>query len=226
VYRKIGDKKLPGRTGIWLPIKNPAGIPKGLVPKLWWWLPPVIWPEDETQIKGVVDFVIKKGGRNFVLNAPWQTALFTRAKSLNLWAGPFCNIANPLAVDSLVSLGFNGVIVSPELGQEDYLLLPKHSPLPIGIVTAGNWPLCVSRTLAENMKTGRSFTSPKGEQAWVRQYGSDYWMFPNWELDIRAKQDLLQKAGYSLFVHLIEPLPKGVKLKKRPGLWNWNLNLL
>ena len=76
------------------------------------------------------------------------------------------------------------------------------------------------------MKTGRSFTSPKGEQAWVRQYGSDYWMFPNWELDIRVKQDLLQKAGYSLFVHLIEPLPKGVKLKKRPGLWNWNLNLL
>jgi U32 family peptidase len=196
------------------------------VSKLWWWLPPVIWPEDETKIKGVVAFVLKKGGRNFVLNTPWQIALFTRAKSLNLWAGPFCNIANPLAVDSLVSLGFNGVIVSPELGREDYLLLPKHSPLPIGIVIAGNWPLCVSRPLAENMKTGQSFTSPKGEQAWVRQYGSDYWMFPNWELDIKAKQDLLQKAGYSLFVHLIEPLPKGVKLKKRPGLWNWNLNLL
>jgi len=187
VYRKIGKKKPREQTGTWLPINNPAGIPKGLVPKLWWWLPPVIWPEDETQIKGVVDFVLKKGGRNFVLNAPWQTALFTRAKGLNLWAGPFCNIANPLAVDSLVSLGFNGVIVSPELGREDYLLLPKHSPLPIGIVTAGNWPLCVSRTLAENMKTGRSFTSPKGEQAWVRQYGSDYWMFPNWELDIRVK---------------------------------------
>ena len=226
VYQKIGNKKLRGRTGIWLPIKNPVGIPRSLVSKLWWWLPPVIWPEDETKIKGVVDFVLKKGGRNFVLNTPWQIALFTRAKSLNLWAGPFCNIANPLAVDSLVSLGFNGVIVSPELGREDCLLLPKYSPLPVGIVTAGNWPLCVSRTLAENMKTGRSFTSPKGEQAWVRQYGSDYWMFPNWELDIRVKQDLLQKAGYSLFVHLIEPLPKGVKLKKRPGLWNWNLNLL
>ncbi|MBW1754298.1 MAG: U32 family peptidase, partial [Deltaproteobacteria bacterium] len=226
VYRKIGNKRLRGRTGIWLPIKNPAKMPGSIVSKLWWWLPPVIWPEDETKIKGVVDFVLKKGGRNFVLNTPWQIALFTRAKSLNLWAGPFCNIANPLAVDSLVSLGFNGVIVSPELGREDYLLLPKHSPLPIGIVIAGNWPLCVSRPLAENMKTGQSFTSPKGEQAWVRQYGSDYWMFPNWELDIKAKQDLLMKAGYSLFVHLIEPLPKGVKLKKRPGLWNWNLNLL
>ncbi len=226
VYRKIGNKKLRGRTGIWLPINNPVGIPGSLVSKLWWWLPPVIWPEDETTIKGVVDFVLKKGGRNFVLNTPWQIALFTGIKSLNLWAGPFCNIANPLAVDSLVSLGFNGVIVSPELGREDYLLLPKHSRLPMGIVTAGNWPLCVSRPLAENMKTGQSFTSPKGEQAWVRQYGSDYWMFPNWELDIKAKQDLLQKAGYSLFVHLIEPLPKGVKLKKRPGLWNWNLNLL
>ena len=226
VYREIGNKKLRGRTGIWLPIKNPVGIPGSLVSKLWWWLPPVIWPEDETKIKGVVDFVLKKGGRNFVLNTPWQIALFTGAKSLNLWAGPFCNIANPLAVGSLVSLGFNGVIINPELGREDYLLLPKESPLPVGIVIAGNWPLCVSRTLAENMKTGRSFTSPKGEQAWVRQYGSDYWMFPNWELDIRAKQDLLQQAGYSMFVHLIEPLPQGVKLKKRPGLWNWDLNLL
>ena len=66
----------------------------------------------------------------------------------------------------------------------------------------------------------------KGEEAWVRKYGSDYWVYPNWKLDIRAKQDVLRKAGYTLFVQLIEPLPKGVKLKKRRGLWNWDLNLL
>jgi putative protease len=67
--------------------------------------------------------------------------------------------------------------------------------------------------------------SPKGEEAWVRKYGSDYWVYPNWILDIRAQQETLEKAGYSMFVHLAEPLPKGVKLKKRPGLWNWNLDL-
>ncbi len=28
-----------------------------------------------------------------------------------------------------------------------------------------------------------------------------------------------------MFVHLAEPVPSKVKMKKRPGLWNWNLKL-
>ncbi|MCD4763658.1 MAG: hypothetical protein K8R28_06505, partial [Desulfobacterales bacterium] len=60
----------------------------------------------------------------------------------------------------------------------------------------------------------------------VKKYGSDFWVYPNWELDLRDKKERLKKAGYSLFIHIIEPLPKGVKMKKRPGLWNWNLGLL
>jgi hypothetical protein len=31
----------------------------------------------------------------------------------------------------------------------------------------------------------------------------------------------LRRAGYGLFVHLIEPVPEAVRLKDRPGLWNW-----
>ncbi|MFH1993685.1 MAG: peptidase U32 family protein [Pseudomonadota bacterium] len=225
VYRKLDTKKPQDQTGLWLSIKEQIPISKGLATRLWWWLPPVIWPDDEPKIKELVNLILNKGGQNFVLNAPWQTALFPVPKGLNLWAGPFCNPANPLAVQSLASLGFNGVIVSPELGREDILVLPKHSPLPVGIVISGNWPLCVSRVISENLKTDQPVTSPKGEQAWVRKYDSDFWVYPNWKLDIRADQDLLQKAGYSLFVHLIEPLPKEMNLKKRPGLWNWELNL-
>jgi len=226
VYRKLGRKKPRGQTGLWLSLNNQIGFSKSLVSSLWWWLPPVIWPEDEAKVKERVDAVLKKGGRNFVLNAPWQAALFKAVKGLNLWAGPFCNIANPLAVISLKSLGFNGVIISPELGREDIFELPKHSPLPLGIVTSGNWPLCVSRVISDKLKIKQMFTSPKGEQAWARKYDSDYWVYPNWQFDIDAQKDLLQKAGYSLLVHLTEPIPKGVKLKKRPGLWNWDLNLL
>jgi putative protease len=225
VYRKPGRRVLRGQMGLWLSIKAWKKMPKGTRSKLWWWLPPVIWPDEEEELKDLIDLVLKRGGRNFVLNAPWQVALFATPKSLNIWAGPFCNLANSLAISTVASLGFAGAIVSPELGRDDYLLLPKHSPLPLGVVIRGNWSLSISRTLSENLKTDTPFTSPKGEQAWVRKYGSNFWVYPNWTLDITAKQDVLQRAGYSLFVHLVEPLPRQVKLKKRPGLWNWDLDL-
>jgi len=35
----------------------------------------------------------------------------------------------------------------------------------------------------------------------------------------------LQRAGYSLFLHLHEPVPKDIRLKRRPGVWNWTIGL-
>ena len=125
-------------------------------------------------------------------------------------------------VDTLIK---NAKIVSPELGQSDYLALPKHSPLPLGIVISGHWPVCISRTLSEGMDIETPFTSPKGEQAWVRKYGLNHWIFPNWKLDIKDKRHALQVAGYVRFVHLNEPVPRTVQLKKRPGAWNWHIGL-
>ena len=231
VKRNTGGERLGDRSGIWLSSESAKSLSKIPVSKIWWWLPPVIWPDEEKKWETLIDLTLKKGARNFVLNSPWQMAFFfipgqSRKKGLNLWAGPFCNIANTLAVRTMSDMGFSGVIVSPELGGRDYLQLPKHSPLPLGIVISGNWPLCVSRILPENLKTDMPFASPRGEQAWIRQYASDTYIYPNWELDIKAKKNTLHKAGYSMFVHLIEPLPKTVTLKKRPGIWNWDLNLL
>ena len=122
-------------------------------------------------------------------------------------------------------MGFNGAIVSPELGAEDYFKLPQHSPIPLGIVIGGNWPLCVARTLAEDVQQNKAFSSPMGEQAWATRHGPDYWIYPNWKLDLRVHKKALYKAGYSLFVEIIEPLPKGVKMKPRKGLWNWDIKL-
>jgi putative protease len=226
VFRRLGKAKYRGQTGLWLSSQAIKKLPKGLKPRVWWWLPPAVWPEEEKKLQALVDLTQKQGGRNFVLNAPWQTAFFRNTKGVNLWAGPFCNISNALSKNCLVSLGFTGVIVSPELGREDYLKLPKQSPLPLGIVISGNWPLCISRVLSDHLKPWEPFASPKGEEAWAEKYGSEYWVYPNWQLDIRGKKKVLEKAGYRLFVHLFEPLPKGVQLKKRPGMWNWNLNLL
>jgi putative protease len=191
--------------------------------KLWWWLPPTIWPENETSQAGLIEAVIKKGAGNFVLNAPWQAALFSAPKKLNLWAGPFCNIMNGLAIDEVRSLGFSGVIVSPELDKGDYLKLPEQSPLPLGAVLYGNWPLCTSRTIAQQIKADEPFVSPKGEAAWAAEHSGDYWIFPNWRLELRTKRKHLIQAGYRCFVHLVEPIPQKVAMKKRPGLWNWEV---
>jgi putative protease len=193
--------------------------------RLWFWLPPVIWPADESRWKSIIDRALTKRCTQFVLNAPWQTALFPKSNRLNLWAGPFCNIANPLAVEALMAMGFSGVIVSPEMGEKECAALPSLSPLPLGIVISGNWPLCVSRTLSESIKTGLFFSSPKGEQAWAIRHGADVWVFPNWAIDLSAKKEMLQKFGYKMFVHLEEPQPKQAHLKKRPGLWNWEVGL-
>jgi len=125
----------------------------------------------------------------------------------------------------LSRLGFSGAIVSPELGEKDYLELPGQSILPLGIILSANWPLCISRTLSEQLKEGASFTSPKGETSWAAKYGENFWLFPNWKVDIRKKRELLTTAGYHMFVHMSEPVPKTVNIKERPGLWNWKVGL-
>ncbi len=227
VQRKPGRNQKQGITGVWLPLEDFGAIPKkGVTSRCWWWLPPVVWPGQESRLKDFIEAVLKKGARNFVLNSPWQISFFRSLKGLDIWAGPFCNQANQLSISVLESIGFSGVIVSPELGREDIFKLCRSSPLPMGIVISGNWPLCISRTISQEFKTQELFVSPMGEYAWVARHGDDFWVYPNWELDLTAKRDELIKAGCKLFVHMEETLPGKVSMKKRPGLWNWKLKLL
>ncbi len=57
-----------------------------------------------------------------------------------------------------------------------------------------------------------------GEGTWVSQVGNNFWVFPDWKLDLTQKKNELKKAGYTLFVTILEPVPKNVKMKKRQGL--------
>jgi putative protease len=225
VFRQHMTKGASAGNGYWLTPDSGLGLPPKLVSRIWWWLPPVTWPTSEQETAKKVAQLQQRGARNFVLNAPWQVAWFEKTRRSNLWAGPFCNIANVLAIKVLTGLGFNGVIVSPELSRKDYLALPRHSPLPLGMVISGNWPLCISRALSDEVTLDKPFTSPKGEQGWVRRYGSDYWVYPNWRIDLRAEQKTLVKAGYTLLVDLQEPIPPGIKMKTRQGMWNWRIGL-
>ena len=232
VVRHPNKMEQNSQAGLWVSNNSLKGLSKNLFPKCWWWLPPVIWPNDEANTRQMIKNILQKGGRNFVLNAPWQISLFFEEQftkfhsGFNLWAGPFCNQSNCFSIEILKTMGFSGVIVSPELTGDEYIELGKQSVLPLGIVVYGNWPFCISHTLANEMDTKREFTSPKGEKGWIMQHGTDYWIYPNWFFDIREKKDILKKAGYTMMVSINEPLQKNIKFKKRPGIWNWDLRLL
>jgi U32 family peptidase len=192
---------------------------------IWWWLSPTIWPADEVQYQSLLGQLLQNGSRHFVLNAPWQIAFFRNPQKFSLWAGPFCNLSNPLSINQIKSYGFSGAMVSPELGQEDYLSLPRQSPLPLGIVLSGHWPLCIARILSDRLKPEKFFQSPKGEMAWAVHQDSNYWVFPNWALNLTAYRKELERAGYQRFVHLNETVPRSIEIKGRPGTWNWKIGL-
>ena len=226
VYRDLPEEMPDQQShiGVWLTNgESEAAIKEDF--RVWYWLPPVIWPDEEAAFASLIDRALKQRCRNFVLNAPWQIMLFPNNPNLRLWAGPFCNAANDLAVEMLEFMGFSGVIVSPELGKADFTKLPAKSPLPLGIVIWGNWPLCISRNISEAIDTEKPFASPKGEQSWIRKYGQNYWVYPNWPINLISVEDQLTNIGYRLFIHMAEPIPEFVQIKKRQGFWNWDIGL-
>ncbi len=70
-------------NGAWVSKEtDPASVP--VTDHLWWWLPPVLWPENEEEIKAVVDKALKKGFRHFVINEIMYVGHFGRLNYLLL----------------------------------------------------------------------------------------------------------------------------------------------
>jgi putative protease len=225
VFRRLDPKSFRGREEIGFWLSEETVQPFSISTASWYWFSPALWPSDEEQYAALIDRLLRKGCRRFVLNAPWQIVFFRDPKKLSLWAGPFCNLSNPLALNQIKAFGFSGAIVSPELGVEDFLALPQQSPLPLGLVLSGDFPLSISRVLSDRLKEGRVFESPKGEGAWAIRHDSNYWVYPNWRLNLTPFRQKLEQAGYRHFIYLNEPIPPSIKMKERPGIWNWNLGL-
>ena len=227
-------------TGLWLSPRT-AEISRTIAPRICWWLPPVIWPEEEEAIRRRLAHLTREGARHFVCNAPWQRDLFPaellarmndepedpkHSDALDLLAGPFCNVANAAALGVLADMGFKGAYISPELPADDILALPRQSPLPLGMVLGGFWPVGISRFGLLGIKPNEPFMSPKGEVFWARQYGGNVWLYPGWPLDLTAKRQELQQAGYSFFARLEENPPSSLPEMRRQGLFNWDGALL
>ena len=231
-------------TGLWMSPNTVRAVSRTVVPRVSWWLPPVIWPDEEAVWLRLVGEALRNGARHFVCNAPWQIALFpaqgrprpeTRgperkpareSAGLRLSAGPFCNVSNAAAVAVLAGMGFADAFVSPELTVEDMLALPRQSCLPLGAVTEGWWPVGISRHKLEQIKANEPFISPKGESFWARTYGRNLWIYPGWPLDITAHRPELENAGYAFFARLDETPPPSLPTARRTSEFNWQGALL
>ncbi len=212
--------------GLWLSPKALDEVSRTLFSRIFWWLPPVIWPEEEDALKRQLHAALAGGARSFVCNAPWQAALFERRDGLNLIAGPFCNLSNGPAVAVIARLGFSAAIIGPELGREDILALPRQSPLPLGLTLSGYWPVGITRHGVEPLKPGDPFQSPKGEDFWARRHGRNTWIYPAWPLDLTAHRPELEAAGYSFFINIDETPPPAVPTPKRSSEFNWQIGML
>ncbi|MDR2504245.1 MAG: U32 family peptidase [Deltaproteobacteria bacterium] len=212
--------------GHWLSPKALSSISRTLFSRIFWWLPPVIWPDEEGRWLTLIRQARRGGARQFVCNSPWQNALFDERRDLFLCAGPFCNLTNGLAAGVLKKMGFNLALVSPELGEEDFLALPGQSPLPLGLVIDGFWPVALTRYDISPLKPDDPWSSPKRELFWSRRYGRNTWLYPAWPLDLSEKIPLLEKAGYSVFVHMGECPPLGMERRERGGEFNWRTGVL
>ncbi|MDL2267602.1 U32 family peptidase [Desulfovibrio sp. OttesenSCG-928-G15] len=243
--------------GLWLSPKALKEISRTLYSRISWWLPPVIWPDEEAAWIRLIHGALRGGAKRFVLNAPWQSALFAASTlftnspkgktggraharpavqhsarssephhGVHLTAGPFCNLANACSLRVMQSLGFEAAIISPELGEEDILALPAQSPLPLGIVLDGYWPVGIARYKPASIKSQEPFQSPKGEQFWVRRYGANFWYYPAWPLNLGQYRAKLEASGYTSFVHMDEHPPQTLTQAERPGDFNWKVDVL
>ncbi len=218
-------RKRTGMMGLWLSPRTAREVSRTVAPHIVWWLPPVIWPNEEKLWKRLVRETLRNGAKHFVCNAPYQIALFG-PELPELIAGPFCNAANPMALAAFAQLGFRAAFASPELTGPELLALPRQSPLPLGIVLSGFWPVGISRHDPVGIKTNEPFKSPMGELFWTRRYGQNTWIYPAWPLNISEHRPELEAAGYCFFARIQENPPQNLQQATRPGLFNWAGKLL
>lgn len=226
LYRQVPRGNIHGKGAFWLERSTIGRVTHSHMGRSQWWLPPVIWPDEDKKFRSLIKEAVKKGAREFVINSPWQAAYFEDRKNAILVAGPFCNTANRLALGVLKNLGCSSAIISPELPADEIATLSQNSPIPLGFVLKGLWPFGIARFLSESVRFDEPIKSPMHEVLFVRKYGQTNWIYPGWELDLTDEHKTLERLGFKCFVTIKEEWPKAVPRPKRTSTFNWKLKLL
>ncbi|MGL4722872.1 MAG: U32 family peptidase [Desulfovibrionaceae bacterium] len=214
----IGKANKASGLSLWVSQRTVKEISRTIVPKIHWWLPPVIWHDEENSFKRLLATLIKNGATHFVCNDIFQYSMLPQHASYI--AGPFCNIANASTLECIQNLGYEGAIVSPELSKEELLSLVQQSPLPLGFVTKGFFPVGITRLSPQGIFSKNTFVSEKGESFWIKRHGSTVWYYPALEIDLSGTEKELTKAGFSFYVHTVEHAPKNSTITKRQRTLN------
>lgn len=203
-------------------------LPEKIVRSCAFWLPPDLWPDNQSRTERLLKTLLQKGSRFFVCNSPWQKALFDAPaqNKLILVAGPFCNISNALAIEELERSGFAGVFASQELSGQDLTTLASQSSLTLGLGIKGFFPVGVSRFGLAHTDENSYFTSPKNEVFWTARHDESIWLYPGWQLDLTKKRKELEQAGFGFFAFYRETPPGDMPKSSRQGLFNWKSGLL
>ena len=223
VLPKGKENKQQG-LALWLSPRSVRAVSRTITPRITWWLPPVVWHSDEKSFRSLIEHVCRNGAKHFVCNEFMQYALLPEGTTKTL--GPFCNTSNKATLHVAQECGYTRAIASMELSKEDLGNLAKSTPLPLGLVTKGYFPIGITRFSPEGISLDKSFRSALREDFWVKKYGSSYWFYPAWELDLSSFENELIAMGYSFFVHITEYAPQGVAIVRKQSTFNWHLSLL
>ena len=226
LFRTFPRGRINNRGAFWLERATIGQVPTSITSRSQWWLPPVIWPDEDKKYRSLIKEAVKKGAREFVLGSPWQAAYFEDRKNVSLTAGPFCNVSNRMALGVLRDLGCSSAIISPELSFEDIQVLSQNPPVTLGVVVKGLWPFGISRFQTESVRFDEPIQSPMDETSFVQRHGQNNWIYPAWELDLTKEGRALERLGIKNFITIRETWPKAVPRPKRTSDFNWKLKLL
>ena len=100
LFRRLPQGRIQGRPGLWLRPGVLREVARSFVPKVWWWLPPVIWPDEETQWMSLMNDLLPQHQRSRILPL-WSVAGFITGAVPGL-LGPTAVFATVAAVETFV----------------------------------------------------------------------------------------------------------------------------
>lgn len=203
---------------LWLSPRSVNGVSRTIASRITWWLPPVVWHDDEKQFRALIAQACKNGAKHFVCNEFMQYSVLPENVVKTL--GPFCHASNIATLHLAKECGYTKAIVSTELNKEDICILAKESPLSLGVVTKGYIPIGITRFVPEGFSLHKGYRPPLQEKYWVKKYGSSYWLYPTKGVDMSSLEDELVEMGFSFFVHITEYLPKSVAMMSNRKIYN------
>lgn len=197
-------------------------LPKKMADGLVWALPPIIEESEIAFYRQAVKDLLARGNNSFQISHFGQLELFEEdeqqpaeqegtpvrgarravpPQKLDLTGNYTLNVLNSLAVASLQQMGFSSVQLSVESDRAAIAALVRVTGgRGLGLTVYGRPALFTSRVSADVLRTGQTFTSPKGERiVLLKKFGQTV-AVPDEPFSLFAEMDELASLGLDFVV--------------------------